>query len=324
MSSIQGWDDEGLDGHFTQLRQVSDNADDKLQSVWFQKLTKVAQELDEAMNFVPTMAHLQFLDVGCAPGGFSFYVLRKKSWANGVGITLPQSAGGHTFLLDRRLLLRYNLMEKDILEYDLSSQADNGPGKETFPENLLHRFHLVMLDGHALRTYHHPIPPTTPGEAKAAHGTYSHRLLIAQFIIALEAVFPGGTILVRLSHIECFPSAQLLYLLDKLSDTIHVHKPAVTLAKRGTFYVAANGVGGPGREELRKQYLEGLRVLWSDLGTGGPYGRGRMMVPGDLDFIATTETILDTYLDRLVEFGRGVWQTQIHGLRWLFKQRGIQ
>ena len=64
MSSIQGWNDEGLDGHFTQLRHVSDNADDKLGHVWFQKMKKVAQELDEAMNFVPTMAHLHFLDVG--------------------------------------------------------------------------------------------------------------------------------------------------------------------------------------------------------------------------------------------------------------------
>ena len=54
MSSIQGWNDEGLDGHFTQLRHVSDNADDKLGHVWFQKMKKVAQELDEAMNFIST------------------------------------------------------------------------------------------------------------------------------------------------------------------------------------------------------------------------------------------------------------------------------
>ena len=224
------------------------------------------------------------------------------------------------------MLPRYRLIEKDELEYNLSphAAAHHEGGEDYLPENFLGRFNLVMLDGHALHTYHHPVPPTTPREAKTAHITYRERLIIAQFIIALDAVSPGGTILVRLSHIECFPAAHLLYLLDKLSDTMTVHKPVAMHAIRGTFYVAAKGVGGPAHERLREQYLEGLRALCSDLGTGGPYGRGRTIIPGDLDFIATTETILDTYLDRLVEFGRGVWQTQIDGLRWFFKQKGIQ
>lgn len=176
-----------------------------------------------------------------------------------------------------------------------------------------------MLDGHALRTYGHDGIIMTPDELKAAHGVYRDRLLVSQLIIALEAVSPGGTILIRLSHIECFPAAQLLYMLDALADSIVVHKPHVMHAMRGTFYVIAKGVNGSARAALRERYLDGLKKLWGKLGEG----RGRMMVPGDIDFIATADTILEEYLDRLIELGRGVWLTQIRGLSHLFKKKGI-
>ncbi|KAI0793578.1 hypothetical protein C8Q74DRAFT_1215152 [Fomes fomentarius] len=315
----KGWDAEHLDTHFKDLRQTSDNADERLERLWYNKMQDIAQELDEAASFVPRTHRFKFLDVGCAPGGFSFYVLRKNSWACGTGITLPESAGGHAFLLDRRYRRKYKLIEQDILQYNLTPNAPH-TSPQRLPDNLLKRFPLVMLDGHALRTYRHGIN-MTPDELKAAHGVYRDRLLVSQLIIALEAVSPGGTILIRLSHIECFPAAQLIYMLDALADSIVVHKPRVMHAMRGTFYVIAKGVNGESaRAALRERYLDRLKKLWRELGEGR---EGRMMVPGDLDFIATADTILEEYLDRLIELGREVWLTQIRGLSQLFTKKGI-
>ncbi|KAI0742091.1 hypothetical protein C8Q80DRAFT_1347080 [Daedaleopsis nitida] len=301
----QGWDDERLDTHFKDLREVSDHANENIQHIWFAKMRSIAKELDTAGQVVPTASFFEFLDVGCAPGGFNSYVLRMNPQARGVGITLPESAGGHAFLLERHYLPRYELIEQELLQYThspthllpSSQQAECKP----FPKQLCSRFPLVLLDGHALRTYHHPQPLTTPEEFKHAHGVYRDRLLVTQLIIALEAVSPGGPIVTRLSHIECFPAAHMLYMLDQLAGGgLIVHKPKSMHASRGTCYVIAKGICSPGRESevLRVRYVEGLKGLWGELGSGGSYGHGRMMVPGDLDFVVTAEELLDGYLDR--------------------------
>lgn len=263
----------------------------------------------------------------CAPGGFTSYILRKNERANGTGITLPKSAGGHTFRVEPRYLRRYKLIEQDILRYDYAreSAGHHGGSLDPIPEDVKGSFALVILDGHALRTYEHGYEMESSDELRAAHIVYRCRLPIAQFILALGAVSPGGTMLVRLSHIECFPAAQFLCMLDELSESIVVHKPRAIHAKRATFYVIAKGVARPGlRAQLKERYVEELRKLWVELGLGGRYGRGRVMVPRDLDFIATSNEILDGYLARLIELGRAVWMTQTRALRKLFRARGIE
>lgn len=182
---------------------------------------------------------------------------------------------------------------------------------------------MILLDGHALRIYRHPLEPT-PEEYKFVHGVYRDNLLISQLIIGLESVSPGGTLVMKLSHIECFPSAMLIYLLDHICDKLIVHKPRTMHANRGTFYVVAKGACNVHHAKARKQYLCGLRELLVELRSGGPEGRGRMLLLGDLDFVATVETILGDYLDRLIELGRGVWSTQVEGLGRLFRKKGIQ
>ncbi|KAI0793579.1 hypothetical protein C8Q74DRAFT_1365189 [Fomes fomentarius] len=333
------------------MRQTADNADEDTERTFYQQMLHIAGELDKEANFVPRKAHrFEFLDIGyvlsimsapafpllhrfqrrasCAPGGFTSYILRKNERANGTGITLPKSAGGHPFLVEPRYLRRYKLIEQDILQYDYARESESAGhhrgSLKPIPEDVKGRFALVILDGHALRTYEHGYEMESD-ELRAAHNVYRCRLPIAQFILALGAVSPGGTMLVRLSHIEFFPAAQFLCMLDELSESIVVHKPRAIHAKRATFYVIAKGVGRPGlRGQLRERYLEELRKLWVELGLGGPYGRGRVMVPRDLDFIASSNEILDGYLDRLIELGRAVWMTQTRALRKLFRSQGIE
>lgn len=268
----------------------------------------------------------------CAPGGFSSYILRKNQMAKGTGISLSEAAGGHPLLLEPYLRNQYKHLQVDILGYDwspASPAAFTGGQRTRFPDKFIRRFPIVILDGHALRTYGHDpsiISPDADADVlKAAHGAYRDRLLITQLIIALEAVSRGGTIVMRLSHIECFPAAPLLYLLDKISDDVVLYKPQKMHKTRGTSYVIAKGVCRSDKN-LRKStyYLRRLKALWENLQQDGPYyGVGRMLVEGDLDFIASAEVILDEYVDRLVELGRQTWMTQVDGLRVLFKRRSI-
>ncbi|TFK77924.1 hypothetical protein K466DRAFT_607528 [Polyporus arcularius HHB13444] len=326
----KGWSASDLDLHFKTQREVADNATLETERGWYRNMKRIMEELDKAAEFVPSSTKFKFLDVGCAPGGFSSYILQKNFKAKGTGIYLPESAGGHPMLLEKRQ--RYKHLPQDLLQYDCSPTSGDEvslDSRKRLPLTFIRTFSIVVLDGHALRTYQHHFEPT-PGPdvdmLNAAHGAYRDRLLITQMFIALQSVALSGTIVMRLSHSECFPALQLLYLLDSVSNELVVHKPQTMHKVRGTSYVIAKGVCSF-REQVNKGalYVRGLQTLWSQLQQGGPYdGIGRMIVEGDLDFVASTETLLDQYVDRLVELGLQTWATQIAGLRTLFERRRIQ
>lgn len=314
----KGWDEEGLDGHFNRQRQIADSADDRMNSIWFNRMKKVFRELDVQARFVPTFGRLEFLDLGCCPGGFTSYILQKHHRAHGTGISLPVEQGGHPMALEQHLSSRFELHLADLLYYKLHS--GHRPllltSMQPLPDGFAARFDIVILDGHFLRTYRSPAL-TDPDEWDR------HRLLISQIVIALRSVRPGGTIVIKLSHPEKLLTAQILHMLDNLSKALCVHKPHSLHANRGTFYAIAKGIGRGPHGEKQSQYLQGLEDLWHDITFGGETGRGRFMTATDLDFIATYDDIVTTYLGRLIDLGRSVWLTQADALQVWFSKRGI-
>ncbi|KAI0675089.1 hypothetical protein C8Q78DRAFT_965721 [Trametes maxima] len=322
---LKGWDVDELNGHFKAQRESADRASQASDVYWYKTMKGVLAELDDATHFIPSSGPLQFLDVGCSPGGFSACVLLRADQALGVGLSLPMSKGGYNFTLERWYRRRYHLIEQDIALYDLGVPTHNTSSSGLrFPDEYHNHFDLVILDAHALRSY--PLPTHVASEdERLARGAYRDALLIAQFIIALSSVQPGGTIVTRLSHVECFPAAHLVYLLDTISDTLVLHKPRIVHSNRGTFYAIAKGVGEGRHAATMARYLDGLRNLWSsEFRNGGPTGTGRWLFPTDLDFVITADGILEDYLDRLIDLGRGIWATQGNGLRYFFRKKGIQ
>ncbi|KAI0644346.1 hypothetical protein C8Q79DRAFT_975544 [Trametes meyenii] len=330
----RGWKEELLDDHFDSQKRRADMPPMKAQYVWYYGMANVMRELDSVATFIPPCGGFEFLDIGCAPGGFSQHVLQRNPSARGLGVSLSESRGGHAFLLEPTYLDRYEYVQQDLLEYDLSSAEDTGvpergPLGVPLPTSFHYRFSLVMLDGHALRTYHVPDPiVSNVPQPQNVRGAYASILLIAQLIIALTSVHPGGTIVVTLSHIEAFPAAHIVFLLDAISDTVVVHKPRTMHAIRGSFYAIGKGVGSSGeRAAMKGRYLEGLKTLWSELQYGGTEGGARALRENDLDFVVTAEEILDfegEHLGRLIELGRDVWKTQADALEHFFHRKGIR
>ncbi|KAI0644345.1 hypothetical protein C8Q79DRAFT_914120 [Trametes meyenii] len=325
----KGWDNNELDSHFATQRRVADSGSSDNEQYWYQTMQSVLNELDRSSHFIPHSETFEFLDVGCAPGGFSGCVLKRAPRASGTGISLPVPLGGHRFVLEREYSPRCHLIEHDILRYNLGVETPilhNVLSQDLvpLPEDFFARFALVMLDGHALRTYSLPIVTDSDGEIRAAHQAYRDALLIGQFIIGLSSVQPGDTIVVKLTHVECFPTAHLIYLLDTISESLVLHKPRKVHTNRGTFYAIAKGVGSGDHAEIMARYLVGLRSLWSELRCGGPYGTGKYLITTDLDFVVTADAILDDYLGRLVKLGHDVWSTQAYGLRQFLKKKGIR
>ncbi|KAI0645493.1 hypothetical protein C8Q79DRAFT_910272 [Trametes meyenii] len=322
---LKGWGDGQLDDHFRAQRQSADRVSHASDIYWYKSMKGVLAELDDATHFISPSEPIQFLDVGCSPGGFSACVLQRANQAFGVGLALPVSSGGYNFMLEHRYRQRYDLIEQDIVLYNWGVPTRHTPSSGLrLPDEYRNHFTLVILDAHALRSYSLPAHVTAE-EERLARGAYRDALLIAQFIIALSSVQSGGTIVTRLSHVECFPAAHLVYLLDTISDTLVLHKPRIVHSNRGTFYAIAKGVGKERHAVTMARYLDGLLRLWDgEFRRGGPTGTGRWLLPTDLDFVITADDILENYLDRLIDLGRGVWATQGNGLRYFFKKKGIQ
>jgi hypothetical protein len=171
-------------------------------------------------------------------------------------------------------------------------------------------FTLTMLDGHHRR----------PQESTSTHPWDIDRLIVAQFIVALEALDVGGTLLVTLGNVESPKTARFLYMLDKLSETITAFKHNGSHATRSTFYAVAKGVGLGVKGNERAMYLEHLKNVWWELTFGGDKGDGRWLGENDLDFIIDLESLRATYLDRLIELGKGPWRVQRNALDRMFKK----
>ncbi|TFK49426.1 hypothetical protein OE88DRAFT_1757165 [Heliocybe sulcata] len=295
-----GWQDEKLDHEFVKQRQVADSADGQLSLTWYKRMSQVMQEIDDYTQ--------------CCPGGFTSYVLRKNRYAKGVGVSLPAQEGGHALLLDYSLRSRLDLYSADVTGYQLGPYLIDHPRLSPIPLQLrFTSFGHAFLDGHQLRTQVSDYG--APWDI--------HRLLLSQLILALRIIRGGGSMVVKLSHPERVLTAQILYMLDILSEKLVIYKPGSMHATRGTFYAVAIGVGN-GLEGVRlPQMLRGLQDLWVETTFGGELGQGRYMTPSDLNFAITVEDLEQTYLDRLIELGRNVWDVQAHALHRWFQKKGV-
>jgi hypothetical protein len=142
-------------------------------------------------------------------------------------------------------------------------------------------------------------------------------------VIGLQAVKTGGTIVVKLSKPDAVRTAKLLYMLDMVSDSLLTCKPLSMHANRGTFYAIAKGVGLGTNAVQMPTIVEGLKRLWVELTFSGDNGCGRFSNQTDLDFIISTEELVDHYLARLIELGREVWIIQARKLRDLLRKKGV-
>ncbi|KAF8910905.1 hypothetical protein CPB84DRAFT_1762780 [Gymnopilus junonius] len=308
----KGWHHEDMEQHFQEQRQTADTASSDLSLMWFKRMKAVLREIDQRLHFVASDKPLEFLDLGCCPGGFSSYVLEKNPNAIGYGISLPVIDGGHAFALEDHLRFRFNLVYQNLTYYQLGSCIIEDQRLKSLPDKISDRiFDLVLLDGHQLRTQNSALPWDI------------NRLLISQLIIALEAVKVGGTIVIKLPLPHKVVSAKILYLLRVLSTKLLVWKPVSMHGNRGTFYAVAKGVGN-GPEGWRIfSLLPSLKELWVDLTFGGDEGLGRFLKPGDLDFLVTVDDLIAHHLDWLVQLGEPLWKVQGNALRRLFSKKNI-
>ena len=219
--------------------------------------------------------------------------------------------GGHGLAIPYPQRERYKMYWRDLTYLDVCSPRNRpAPARAVALSRkpfTTHKFQLVILDG----VYREPAV-----QALNLAGPWDmDRLLIAQLIIALEYINCGGTLIVKLNHLESVITAQLVYMLDNYSKRLVVFKP-YTYATRGSFYAVVTGVGLGWEWKRRDSFLENLREVWWKLTYGDdPRSGGRYLKEEDLNFIVNFETLKRSYLARLIQLGRVAWRIQSQALR---------
>ncbi|KAG8710975.1 hypothetical protein FRC08_016483 [Ceratobasidium sp. 394] len=251
------------------------------EETYMHKMQFALFEMDKQANFVPNGL---FLDLGCCPGGFSTYVLRKWPFARGVGVSLPVEFGGHSLAVPLELRDRLEIHWADATMFNLAPALLHGCWDTSIftpcPIPPL-TFDFVIVDGHQ--------PPCMV--VNDPRGPWSRdRLLLSQLLTALRAVKPTGTLLTKLSLQVSMPLMERVVLaLSRLSSSpVRAIKPTSIYATAATFYILVQGLD-PAKCFHMSRILEGL---WYFMTFGGPTGFGRGLSDSDMDLIAKYPDVL--------------------------------
>ncbi|QRV82081.1 FtsJ-like methyltransferase [Ceratobasidium sp. AG-Ba] len=304
----QGWDNKGLDNHFTKQRVT--NETDRTSDVdqkWLNVMCTSMRQMNKIMKFVRTS---RFLDIGCCPGGYSTYILQKCPTATGVGISLPFSQGGHGLAIPSNLLPRMQIHMADMTCFNLAPPIPQ-PNLAPIPFTP-HTFDLVVCDGHHLRM--NPDNDNRPWNWT--------RLLISQLLLGLRAVSPGGTLFIKLSHIEKPLGARVLLALCRISRLVRAIKPRPVHAIRGTFYAIAQHIQVDS-DEFR-ELVDTLEKLWYTMSFEGENGYGRPMTLEEEDYITSWDDLMsEEGQANIVRLGVRIWEIQRDALRKFLSSRGV-
>jgi hypothetical protein len=255
----------------------------------------------------------------CLPGGYSTYILRTCPHATGMGISLPPEAGGHGSAIPSDVAPRFDLRLADLTLFDLAPAVpkpeppppDNALAPIPFTPN---EFDLVVCDAHHLR-----LQPDNN-----ARRTWSWtRLLVSQILLALRAVYAGGTILLKLSRIECALTARILLAFSRIAGRVETVKSKVVHKTRGTFYLLARGVRVD-TSEYRK-LIHGLVKLWCVMTFDGEKGHGRDITWEEQDLITPWKEVLSPNgVNQIAQLGQEIWKIQHNALHKFLQSKGIE
>ncbi|KDN45698.1 hypothetical protein RSAG8_04782, partial [Rhizoctonia solani AG-8 WAC10335] len=307
----QGNESKNIDKHFENEREKPRNAiyTDRSFATAFEN---AMENMNQAVWIPRTHS---FLDLGCAPGGFTQYLLRKNRRARGIGISLPNEQGGHGLAVAYPdSFPRYELHWADLTTFDLAPSIPK-------PASLTHDFpplpfepgsrDLVVCDARWV---------LNPDNLKRPWNWT--RLIISQLLIALRAVSPGGNIFMRLSCVERTLTGRILLALCRISNIVRTVKATQFQTIRSYFYVLAQRVH-PESDEC-KRLVSALERLWYTMTFEGESGYGRDISAEDEELITTDEEMLsEKGLSAIVQLGTPMWEIQYDALCNFLARRGV-
>lgn len=264
--------------------------------IHFQKCYGVMAELFEAHGYLSGLlpeTGFKFLDLGCAPGGFSSYLLDDPRCHSGFGVSLPTRSGGFPIRLRSN---QFFFQQADLFEV--------GP-----TDLLAGMVHVCICDAQYLRNNISWDEKYRGVRCRSKqHGVWA--LLMKQFWLGLEKLLAGGILIFRFGWRDPGPediatiwykkcTLRLFTLLFDLFEQVREVKSDYFNALQSSFYVCCSNFDRAKFEE--RQVAKVLGNMFNYLVTTTIQDSNELELLAHVDKIRTTEvdqTISDM-LDRV-------------------------
>ena len=258
----------------------------------------------------------RFLDLGCAPGGFSKWMMERNRDAEGLGITLApkdHGLGVSTHDWDPSLRTQYHILQRDLTSSIPEIVGMSGEGQLDLviagamyrDENTAQTTSSTPSEGGSPETSSPPVPPSL-----------RNLLTLSQLIIILHTLRPGGS-LIMVSSLKPFPiTLALLFLLRNLFEDITPTKGKKLHRDRSSYYLVCRRFKGnevdPGLLDRLESVVEELRAESSLDAANEPNWRALLL----REEIGESERELaGPDLDFVLQHFTPMWQNQVDNIK---------
>uniref|UniRef100_A0A7S1B063 Ribosomal RNA methyltransferase FtsJ domain-containing protein n=1 Tax=Noctiluca scintillans TaxID=2966 RepID=A0A7S1B063_NOCSC len=251
--------------------------------VHFQKCYGVMAELFEAHDNFETSLNMgfKFLDLGCAPGGFSTFLLNDPRCLAGFGVSLPSTSGGFPVRVRSD---SFFLQQGDLFEIG--------------PDDLLaSNVHMCICDVQYMRNNVAWDEKYRGVRCRSKqHGVWA--LLCKQFWLGLSKLLAGGTLIFRFGWRDPGPddeatiwykkcSLRLFSLFHDLFESVREVKSDYFNAVQSSFYVCCSNFNQ--RKFVERQVAKLFGVTFNHLVTTETQDATQLDILKQADKIRTPE-----------------------------------
>ncbi|KAJ3268904.1 hypothetical protein HDV01_002103 [Terramyces sp. JEL0728] len=200
----------------------------------FERFLRYAVDIDLGLNYVSCangIPDYNFLDIGFAPGGMS-YLLLKLNNTSGVGINLNVEKGGNVYPSNFDSMDNFKVVVGDVI--DIARQSCSPVSTNHAPVDFnIPQFNLCIIG----------ITTSGSQQKKEAQDELQlkNMLYFSQFLISLKSLKENGSLLVRMHLGLRLVDLHLMTVLVKCFKSSRSYKPMTEFAMRKTYWVYCEG-----------------------------------------------------------------------------------
>jgi hypothetical protein len=202
-----------------------------------------------------------FLDLGAAPGAWSYWLLSRNEGSVGVGVEMPRELGGREVLWEEwgegMTKGRYFVLEADIMDlpYDLN---DDG----TIEDNAkIIKLDVGMCDAVMCGAVPLDIPGTVSASIEAHRSPKTLRLALQQLALAFVYLKTGGTLVTLAWKKTYLANFEIVLLLRDSFESLTPCKGLRNYATNSAYILVSRGFDASKRKEGIRKLDRALKRL---------------------------------------------------------------
>lgn len=170
----------------------------------------------------------RFLDLGCAPGGFSQWLLQHNRDVYGVGVTLPVEEAGIPLQIDSAFLANFRVCYDDLIRLATASMESGVPVQIHLPDDHHEPYDLVIAGAYLVLQRQKP-------------WWQRMQMVLSQTLIIISNIAADGTAVVSISTKLFLWIVDLIGMLRQCFKTVTAHKTGRLHAVRTSCYLICRG-----------------------------------------------------------------------------------